>query len=614
MPRSDEPIDPTLTPSQVSDEDSSTSHDPPRSAEDSEAYRSPDGSPSNDDHPADSSMPGYKLRRKIGIGGMGEVVLARDNKLDRDVAIKRLRSAKPSEATVKRFLREAKIQARLDHPAIVPVHELGTDTKGQPYFTMKRLTGTTLAVHLKQRTKTLQELLRAFVDVCLAIDFAHKRGVVHRDLKPGNVMLGDFGEVYVIDWGVARMLDEKETIAASASTQVVEENMTQAGTLLGTPGYMAPEQVDGASEVGPAADIYSLGATLFEILAGVTLHPRGGDALIARLGEYDPLPSHRAQDRQIAPELDEITRHALSPEATDRPTARQLADGVQRYLDGDRDVERRRALSVVELASAQAAFIGGDVARRADAIRSAGRALALDPESREAAALITRLMLEPPSSHPKQLAADLASSESAMQQKQGQVAVKSLLAVLIFLGAAGFNGLRSVPVILGIAGWATLILVLAYTISRRPARRNEMWIIAIGNTVLCALLSRLFGPLIITPVVSCIMAVSLTSYPQLMAHARIVIPMLVLGWIGPVLLELAGILSPTWSVTAGAIVTTSHAIELSSGPTSALLIFGNCMGIMVIGAFANALARSRREAQRSVEIQAWTLKQLLPMS
>ena len=597
--------DPTLTPDKLSVEDSETE------------LQKDDSSPSKDDHPPDASMPGYKLRRKIGIGGMGEVVLARDLRLARDVAIKRLRSARPSEATVKRFLREAKIQARLDHPAIVPVHELGKDTNGQPYFTMKRLTGTTLAAHLKQRSKTQQELLRAFVDVCLAIDFAHERGVVHRDLKPGNVMLGDYGEVYVIDWGVARMLDEAEVVSLQTSPSPLEEGMTQAGTLLGTPGYMAPEQVDGANEVGPSADIYSLGATLFEILAGEPLHPRGSDALIATLGEYDPLPSHRARDRQIAPELDELTRQALSPEAADRPTARALADGVQRYLDGDRDVERRRALSVVELASAQAALVGGDVARRAEAIRSAGRALALDPESRDAAALISRLMLEPPKQQPPQLRQDLAASENAMQQKQGQVAVRSLVAVLVFLGAAAITGVRSVPIILAIAGWTALVLVIAYVLSRRPARPNEMWVIAIGNVVLCALLSRLFGPLVITPVVSCIMAVSLTSYPQLMAHARIVIPMLVLAWItGPshAILEAFGVLAPTWTVIDGAVISTSQAIELSSTATSALLIFGNCMAIIVVGGFANALARSRREAQRSVEIQAWHLRQLLPMS
>jgi hypothetical protein len=223
-------------------------------------------------------------------------------------------------------------------------------------------------------------------------------------------------------------------------------------------------------------------------------------------------------------------------------------------------------------------------------------------------------MLEPSVSHPVQLSADLAASESAQQQRQGRVAVKSLIAVLVFLAAATLNGLRSLPVVAGIAIYAVVLLAFVFTISRRSARASEMWIICIGNLFLGALLSRLFGPLIITPVVTCIMVVSLTSYPALMAHARIVIPLGVLAWLGPVLLELAGILEPTWRVVDGAVISTSHVIELATTTTSALLIFGNCMAIMVIGAFANALARSRREAQRSVEIQAWHLKQLLPMS
>jgi len=621
-----EPIDPTSQ--TIAADNSATSADPPVSDDSDTSAKTHDSSPSKEERHSDASLPGYRVRPKpIGIGGMGEVLLARDPVFDRDVAIKRLRSPNPPEATVRRFLREAKIQARLDHPAIVPVHTLGHDTQGQPYFTMKRLKGTTLAAHIKKGNKTQQELLRAFVDVCLAMDFAHERGVVHRDLKPGNIMLGNYGEVYVIDWGVARVLDEKDSVVSTTTNDVdwaaigdsqadmtQAPAMTQAGTLLGTPGYMAPEQVDGANEVGPPADIYSLGATLFEILSGETLHPRGSGAIMSTLGEYDPHPAHRTKDRHIPPELDELTTKALSPEAGDRPTARELADGIQRYLDGDRDVERRRALSVVELASAHAALEGGNIAKRAEAIRAAGRALALDPESRGAAQLITRLMLEPSASHPEQLSADLANSESAQQQKQGRVAVRSLIAVLVFLGAASLTGLRSLPVLLGIAGWATLVLVVAYAISRRPAQPREMWLICIGNTLLGALLSRLFGPLIITPVVSCIMAVSLTSYPALMAHARIVIPMLVAAWLGPVLLELAGVLERTWRVVDGAVISTSHVVELSSTATSALLIFGNCMAIIVVGAFANALARSRREAQRSVEIQAWHLKQLLPMS
>ncbi len=158
-----------------------------------------------------------------------------------------------------------------------------------------------------------------------------------------------------------------------------------------------------------------------------------------------------------------------------------------------------------------------------------------------------------------------------------------------------------------------LMLVIAYLVARRPARRREMWVIAIGNCLLGALLSRLFGPLIIAPVVSCIMAVSLTSYPQLMSHARIIIPMLVLSWLGPVLLEAAGVLAPTWGVIDGQVISISQVVELSSTATSALLIFGNCLAIIVIGVFANALARSRRAAQRNVEVQAWHLRQLLPI-
>jgi hypothetical protein len=591
VPPTQDSLDPTSRPSHRSDG----------------GYHTFVSSPPADDHPPDASLAGYDLRRKIGIGGMGEVVLARDRQLGRDVAIKRLRSANPLPATVQRFLREAKIQARLDHPSIVPVYQLGLDSNGQPYFVMKRLSGTTLAAHVKQATKTPQELLRAFVDVCLAVGFAHERGVIHRDLKPDNVMLGEYGEVYVIDWGVSRIVDEQELDAHTPGEAPAGDAVTQAGTLLGTPGYMAPEQVDGAATVGPAADVYSLGATLFEILAGEPLHPRG-----RAFADIDPHPSHRAKDRHIAPELDALVERALARTPGDRPTARQLADGVQRYLDGDRDVERRRALSVLELASAHAALVDGDVTKRAEAIRCAGRALALDPESRDAATLITRLMLEPPPTEPAPLRADLAASESRMQQNQGRVAVMSLIAVLVFLAAAALNGLRSAPAVIGIASWALLVLVVAYAVSRRPARSKEMWAIAIGNVLLGALLSRLFGPLIIAPVVSCIMAVSLTSYPQLMAHARIIIPMLVLAWLGPVLLELAGVLAPTWEVVDGAVVSTSHVVELSSGATSVLLVFGNCMAIIVIGVFANALARSRREAQRSVEIQAWHLRQLLP--
>src|ERR1041385_9264520 len=137
----------------------------------------------------------YRSGDQIGRGGMGEVVAAYDLTIGREVAIKRLHAREPNDRQIKRFIREAQIQGRLDHPAIAPVYDLGRDATGLPFFVMKRLAGTTLLRGKHRRA----ELLRAFVDVCLAIEFAHVRGVIHRDLKPNNIVLGEFGEVYVLD-------------------------------------------------------------------------------------------------------------------------------------------------------------------------------------------------------------------------------------------------------------------------------------------------------------------------------------------------------------------------------------------------------------------------------
>jgi len=150
--------------------------------------------------PTEVSDDRYRVLKRLGKGGMGEVMAVRDSAIGREIALKRIRKADPSDAMVQRFLREATIQARLDHPAIVPVYDIGRDDQGVPFFTMKKLAGTTLVNLLDDhKNYPLQRLLRAFADVCLAIEFAHVRGIIHRDLKPDNIVLGEFGEVYVID-------------------------------------------------------------------------------------------------------------------------------------------------------------------------------------------------------------------------------------------------------------------------------------------------------------------------------------------------------------------------------------------------------------------------------
>jgi len=559
-----------------------------------------------------ASLPGYVLGDQIGQGGMGEVVLGHDREIGREVAIKRLRRGLDSPHAARRFLREARVQARLEHPSIVPVHTLGHDQKGNPFFTMKRLDGRTLAEYLSAaEPPSQQELLRNLVDVCRAIELAHSKGVVHRDLKPENIMLGPFGEVYVLDWGVARIVDETESVGAAGDVDTLD-GLTQAGALFGTPGYMAPEQAEGSPDVGPPADVYALGAILFEILAGQSLHPRGRRALASTLEGCDGSPARRRPDLTIPPELDALCIAALAREPGERPKIDELTERLQRYLDGDRDHERRRQLAKTELETARMLLASGDQARRADLIRSAGRALALDPESRDAATLITQLMLEPPKVHPPALAAVLAASDAKVQRRQGRAATMSLFAVLLFLGAAVLNGVRSVWWLAGLAAFTAALAALAFSASRHAARPREMWLVAVGNAALAALLSRLFGPLIVAPVATCVMAVSLTSYPQLMHHARIVIAMLLASWIGPVLLESLGVLESTWRVDEGRVVSTSSVIQIGGAPTTALLIGANLLAITVIGLFANALARSRHAAQRDVEIQAWQLRQLLP--
>ncbi|HEY5928164.1 MAG TPA: serine/threonine-protein kinase [Kofleriaceae bacterium] len=560
------------------------------------------------------SLPGYVIAGLIGRGGMGEVVRGHDVEIGRDVAIKRLRGTRSPDA-IARFLREAKIQARLEHPAIIPVHTIGSDSEGQPYFTMKRITGVTL-VELLKTEQPHHRLLRAFVDVCRAMDFAHGRNVVHRDIKPSNVMLGDYGEVYVLDWGLARVLGAGETetevdIASVGDGVPSVDGSTQVGAMLGTPGYMAPEQMEDAHAVDAAADVYALGSILFEILAGQALH-RKGQILTSTLGGTDTSPATRRPDLNIAPELDALCTAALDREPSRRPSAREIGDRVEGFLDGDRDVEARRRIVALELAEARDALASGDPTRRSEAMQSAGRALALDPKSRDAADLVTTLMLEPPKEQPAGLREQLAASEVAVQRRQGRVAVGSFGAILAFLALAAWNGIEDWSILAVITAFSLLLASVAFIVSRREMSSREILFLMLGNVTLVALISRMFGSLLIAPAVTCIMALSLTSYPQNIDRARLVIAVLVLSWVIPVALEFAGVIESTWYVTDGAVISTSPMVTIGGDATVGLLVFANVMTIIVFGLFASKLAVSRRDAQRQVEIQAWHLQQLLP--
>lgn len=228
----------------------------------------------------------YLPGEEIGRGGMGVVWSATDVELGREVAIKVLPLPDDSPEAVERLRREARILATLEHPGIVPVHDLGRLPDGRVFYAMKLVRGERLDDHLRGRELPLSERLRLFERICEPVAFAHARAIVHRDLKPSNIMIGSFGEVLVLDWGIARGVGE--TGASSGCSAPEPDNpasagppITAAGSVIGTPGFMAPEQERGEPDVDARVDVYALGAVLRQ-MCGESGVPRAVRAIVSR--------------------------------------------------------------------------------------------------------------------------------------------------------------------------------------------------------------------------------------------------------------------------------------------------------------------------------------------
>jgi serine/threonine-protein kinase len=556
----------------------------------------------------------YVVGGVLGKGGMGEVSAARDRDVGRDVAVKRMRAAAPPAADVARFVREARIQGRLDHPAIVPVIDLGTDDDGRPYFTMKRVAGITLAELLAQDDAAAHRprMLRAFAEVCLAIEFAHARGVVHRDLKPANVVLGDYGEVYVLDWGVAKVIGEDD--AALVGDATVEQGVTQAGAVLGTPGYMAPEQARGDADLDGRADVYALGCVLFEILAGEPLHPRGAAAIATTVADAsDPRPSGRGA--WVPPELEAACVRACAAAPADRfASARELADAVQRYLDGDRDVQRRRELAREHVAAAaRAAEAGQGAAARAAALRSAGRALALDPTSEDAARIVTRILLDPPAETPPEVTRELAALDRAQMARQGRSAALALtsyalfLPILVWFGVASWAWVGATYATVAIAG--VVMWWLAGRVARMTLRHVVLAVFL--NTLVFLFGSRFLGPYLIVPALATGAIAATASFPLLLRHYTWVWAANLLAIALPTVLEEVGVWSRTTTFEGGAMIVRSPIVAVDH--RMVLLLVGYmAVSLYACGRVVRAIALASRDAQRRLQVQAWHLKQLVP--
>jgi serine/threonine protein kinase len=301
----------------------------------------------------------YEEKREHARGGMGRVLVVRDRTLCRDVVLKELMpggtgdpeatvsaGSQPSPARAARFLQEAALTGQLEHPSIVPVYELGRRADGTLYYTMKYVRGRTLAAALAE-AHTLADriqLLPNFVNLCQAVAYAHSRGVVHRDLKPQNVMLGEFGETVVIDWGLAKVRGAADPQAHAArhaleALQALPDSRsgeTADGAILGTPVYMAPEQARGeVDQVDERSDVYALGTMLYEIAAGHPPFRAENNAVLLHLVANE-IPRPLVAVQPDAPEeLSAICERAMRKDPAERyQSARELADDVGRFLTG----------------------------------------------------------------------------------------------------------------------------------------------------------------------------------------------------------------------------------------------------------------------------------------
>ena len=352
----------------------------------------------------------YELEGVHARGGLGRVVRAHDRLLDRTVAIKELLQRTP--AAQARFMREALITARLQHPGIVPVHEAGRWPSGDPYYSMKLVSGRTLK-ELIQARRGLDErlaLLPHVLAVAEAIAYAHSQDVIHRDIKPANVIVGDFGETVVVDWGLAKDLsgrvsegsaDSSDDRAIGAEPDPLDQ-ATATGHIMGTPAYMAPEQARGDAS-DERADVYSLGAILYELLAGAPPHTGdSADQVLLSALTATPVPIEERQPG-APPDLVAIVHKAMALRPVDRyPSATPLADDIRRFQTGQlvsarrystrslvrRWIARRRAVVAVVAAAAVVLAATGAIgfqrvvaqrnlaeARRAEAQQSSQRAI-----------------------------------------------------------------------------------------------------------------------------------------------------------------------------------------------------------------------------------------------
>lgn len=576
----------------------------------------------------------YDHLSDLGRGGMGEVQLCRDQLIGRQVAMKVMRDDCMDKTDLReRFLREARVQARLEHPSVVPVHELGVTEDGRPYFTMRRIAGHALdhiingLRHQDPLTHAQygrRKLLRAFSNLCLAVEYAHQRGVVHRDLKPGNVMLGDFGEVYLLDWGIAKILDDTEEQPAQRLPGVEAEEIVASQTLpgvaLGSPGYMAPEQAVHAGAVDARADIYSLGAILYEMLTLSPLRNRQQVAAVLREPGTD-VPSSSPHNELVPPELDAICQKATAANPDDRfPTARALHAAIDAYLDGEQNVNLKEELAKRELVKAQASLLsahaGGAEAERfrGNAVKALGRVLALDPQHDRATEMLDRALTEKPEEMPAAAGRELTQQRLHTAVRSARFSALSYGLWLAFMPLIYFMGVLELVPFVVLTSLIMLLLVIHVWLSSK--KRASPWllipIIALGF-ITVGLVSPVFGPFVVVPSLTVMVSATVLIALRASGPARWLVMLLSVAAVGvPHLLALLGVIPPSYVFEDGVLKIRPVLTEFPPVLAHVALIVTSLASVIVtnvlIAAGVEALARQEKLAFT----RSWRLRNLLP--